>query len=99
MPSAAARRALLASRVAAALLGGYAFSWGLAMLGIAVLVALGVDFHEAETALLLLAFPAFLLLFLWAFAAASLARVWAVLGGGAVLMSAAAWGLQRSLLS
>ncbi|KAB2916027.1 MAG: iron uptake protein, partial [Dechloromonas sp.] len=36
---------------------------------------------------------------LWAFAATGLARVWAVLGGGAVLMTAAAWGLQRVLLA
>lgn len=59
-------------------------------IGVAGLVALGVDFHEAKTALLLLAFLVFLPLFLWAFAAASLARVWAALGGGAVFMTAAA---------
>lgn len=89
----------IVARITAALLGGYAFTWGFVALGVAGLVALGVDFHEAETALLLLAFLVFLPLFLWAFAAASLARVWAVLGGGAVLMTAAAWGLQRVLLA
>lgn len=86
-------------RLATALLGGYAFTWGFVALGVAGLVALGVDYHEAEVALLLLAFLVFLTLFLWAFAAASLARVWTVLGGGAVFMSAAAWGLQRVLLA
>ncbi|WP_211091420.1 iron uptake protein [Pseudothauera rhizosphaerae] len=86
-------------RVAAALLGGYAFTWGFTTLGVAGLVALGVDFHEAETALLLLAFLVFLSLFLWAFAAASLVRVWAVLGGGAVCMTVAALALQRVLLT
>lgn len=85
-------------RLAAALLGGYAFTWGFITLGMVGLVALGVDFHEAETVLLLLAFLVFLTLFLWAFAAANLARVWAVLVGGALLMVAAAWGLQRLLL-
>lgn len=86
-------------RLAAALFGGYAFTWGFTALGVAGLVALGVDFHEAEKALLLLAFLVFLPVFLWAVAAASLTRVWAVVGGGAVFMTAAAWGLQRMLLS
>jgi len=85
-------------RLAAALFGSYAFTWGLVAFGVAGLVAVGVDFHEAETALLLLAFLVFLPLFLWAFAAASLVRVWAVLCGGAALMAAATWGLQRVLL-
>ena len=78
--------------------GGDPFTWGFTTLGVTGLVALGVDFHEAETALLLLAFLVFLPLFLWAFAAPSLARVWALLGGGAVLMGAAALGLQQVLL-
>jgi hypothetical protein len=86
-------------RLALALLGGYAFAWAFVALGAAGLVALGMDFHEAETAMLLLAFPVFLSLFLWTFAAASLARAWAVLLAGALLMTAAAWGLQRMLLS
>lgn len=43
------------SRIAAALLGGYAFTWGFTALGIAGLAALGVDFHAAETALMLVA--------------------------------------------
>lgn len=89
----------IGNRVAAALLGGYAFTWGLTAFGMAGLVALGVDFHEAELTLMLLAFPVFLGLFLWAFAAVSVVRVWAVLISGAVLMTAAAWGLQRSMLS
>jgi hypothetical protein len=47
---------------------------------------------------MLLALPVFLPLFLCSFAAASLARVWAALAGGAVLMAAAAWALQWALL-
>ncbi len=86
------------NRIAAALLGGYAFTWGFTALGIAGLVLLGVDFHQAEIAMLLLAFLVFLGLFLWAFAAASIVRVWAVLGGGAVLMTVAALAFQRALL-
>lgn len=86
-------------RLAAALLGSYAFTWGFTALGVAALVALGVDFHEAETAMLLLAFLVFLGLFLWAFAATQLSRVWAVLGGGALCMTAAALAWQQFLLS
>lgn len=92
------RRLTTASRIVAAVLGGYAFTWGFTAFGIAALVALGMDFHEAEMALMLLALVVYLPLFLWAFVAASLSRVWAVLGGGAVLSTAAAWGLQRVLL-
>jgi hypothetical protein len=88
----------IAYRLAAALLGGYAFTRGLVALGVAGLVALGWEFHEAETAMLLLAFLLFLPVFLWAFAAASLARVWIVLLGGAGVMTAAARGLQWVLM-
>ena len=81
-----------------ALFGGYLFTWGVTTLGVTVLVALGVDFHEAETSLLLLAFLIFLAVFLWAFSV-PLFRAVAVLGGGVVFMTAAALGLQRVLLS
>ena len=93
MPS----RAHIASRVAASLLGGWAFVWGFATFAIAGQVALGQPFNEARTATMLLAFIVFLVVFCWSFAAASLARVWAVLAGGALLMTAAAWLLQSSL--
>lgn len=91
-------RSHVVSRIAASLLGGWGFTWGFVSLGITGLVALGVEFHEAHTTAMLLAFLVFLTVFCWAFAAASLARVWAVLAGGALLMTAAAWLLQRSLL-
>ena len=87
------------NRIAAAFIGGYVFIWGFAALGIAGLVALGVDFHEAETGVLLVAFLVFLGLFLWAFATASVLRVWFLLGGGGVLLTTAAWALQRALLA
>lgn len=87
------------NRVLSALLGGYAFTWGLASLGIAGLAALGVDFHEAETGVLMLAFLVFLGVFLWAFASSSVARVWAVLAGGGAVMTLSAWLIQQSMLS
>lgn len=85
-------------RIAASLLGGYAFTWGVTTLGITGLVALGVDYHEALTALMLLAFLVFLAAFLWAFAARCLLRVWGVLGLGGAGMTAAAWLLQQQLI-
>lgn len=86
------------NRIAASLVGGYAFTWGFTALGIAGLVALGLDFHEAETGVLLVAFLVFLSIFLWAFATASVLRVWVLLGGGGLLLTTAAWALQRALL-
>lgn len=87
----------IASRVAASLLGGYAFVWGFTSLGIVVLVLAGMTFDEARTLLQLLAFLVFLAAFCWAFAVARLGRVWAVLAGGGAAMSAAAWALSRAL--
>ncbi len=87
------------NRVLSAVLGGYVFTWGFSSLGIAGLAALGVDFHEAETGILMLAFLVFLGVFLWAFASSSVARVWAVLAGGGALMTLSAWLIQQSMLS
>ena len=86
------------NRVLSAVLGGYVFTWGFSSLGIAGLAALGVDFHEAETGVLMLAFLVFLGVFLWAFASSSVARVWAVLAGGGALMTLSAWLIQQSML-
>lgn len=86
------------NRISAALLGGYAFTWGFTACGIAGLVALGVDFHQAETGILLLAFLVFLVVFLWAFAARNMVRVWGVLVVGASVMLGAALFLQSQLM-
>ena len=85
------------SRIAASLLGGWAFVWGFVTLAIAGQVALGQPYGEAHTASMLLAFLVFLVVFCWSFAARSLARVWAVLAGGAALMTGIAWLVQSSL--
>lgn len=92
-------RGLVLARIAAALLGGYAFTWGFVSISIVGLAALGVDFHEAETAVLMLAFLIFLFGFLWAFAARSVVRVWAVFAGGGAAMTLSAWAIQQSMLS
>ena len=87
------------NRVAASLLGGYAFTWGFSTLGIAAMVGFGMSFHDAEHSAQLLAFLVFLTVFLWAIAAANLARVWIILAGGGTAMTTAAWALQQTILS
>ncbi len=86
------------SRVAAGLLGSYAFVWGFLMFGVGLLMHAGMDYEDAMTLAYLLAFIVFLALFCWAFAAASVVRVWGVMLGGAVVMSAAGWWLTRSFV-
>jgi hypothetical protein len=97
MTDAQRRRLAVASRIAAALIGGWAFTWGFVTLAIAGLVALGQPYNEAHTAAMLPAFLVYLVALCWAVAAARLARVWAVLAGGAVLMTGAAFVLQHNL--
>lgn len=86
-------------RVSAGLLGGYAFTWGFTVFWIAGSVALGVDYHEAETAAFLLAFLVMLCAFLWAISARRVGLVWLVLAGGGGWMTGLAWMLQRHLLA
>ena len=86
------------SRVAASLLGSYAFVWGLAALGIALAVAAGMAYEDAQTLLYLLAFLLCLACFCWAISARSLVKVWAVLAGGGAALTAAAWFLGRALV-
>ncbi|HMN43184.1 MAG TPA: hypothetical protein PKE27_01295 [Povalibacter sp.] len=85
------------SRIAASFLGGWLFVWGLTVFGISFGVWAGADYHQMESLMYLLAFVVFLVVFLWAYAAASLKRVWYVLAGGGALMTAAAWLLIPSL--
>lgn len=85
------------SRVAASLLGSYLFVWGFTVLAIALGLASGAEYKEANTLAYLLAFIVFLCAFLWAFAVSSLAKAWTVLAGGGTAMTIAAWLLTRSL--
>lgn len=89
--------AQIVSRVTASLLGGWAFVWGFVSLAITGQVMLGLPYDQAHAAAMLLAFIVFLAVFCWSFASASLLRVWAVLAGGALLMTGAGWLLQSSL--
>lgn len=86
-------------RSAAAVFGSYFFAWGVSVCGIAGLVALGVDFHEAEIGMLMVAILAFLVMFLWSFAVSSLLRVYLVLGGGGAAMLGLGLAIQRMLIN
>lgn len=88
-----------ALRLVVALLGGYAFTWGLVAFGVATLAGLGMDYHDAETAWMVLAFLIFLPLFLWSFASPHQGRVMALLCGGAALMTVAAGAVQLAVLA
>ena len=88
---------LVVSRIAASLLGGYAFVWGFVTLCICLMLLIGMPYGDAQKLAYLLAFLVFLWAFCWAFAAASVVRVWTVLAGGGATMTAAAWLISRSL--
>jgi hypothetical protein len=89
-PESRALPVALPLRLAAALLGGYAFVWGFVTLGIASLSAFGMGYDDAWMLMMMLAFLVYLGAILWAFAARSLLRVWLVFGAGAAAMSLAA---------
>ncbi|MBN6151587.1 iron uptake protein [Xanthomonas sp. AmX2] len=93
----AAPRLRLASRIAAAVLGGYAFAWGTVAAVTAALFAADLEFHDAEFLGAVAGLLAYLVAFLWAIAARRLARVWAVLLGAGALMAAGASYVQSLL--
>jgi hypothetical protein len=95
MSSSSLRRLQIASRVGAGLVGGWLFVWGFVALSTAAQLRAGVPYGDALTLAYLLAFLLFLVVFLWAFAAARVTRVWAVLAGGGALMTGLAWLLAR----
>ena len=97
MATSAVSRLHIVSRIAAGVLGGYAFTWGFIALGIGLLFAAQMEFHDAEALGYIVGFIVFLVAFLWAFSAASLRRVWLVLAGGGALMAAAASLVQQAL--
>jgi hypothetical protein len=85
-------------RVAASLLGSYAFVWGFVSLGTALGVVAGMSYVDALTLLNLLAFLLFVACFCWAFSARSALRVWLCFGGGGAVMTAVAWLISSRLL-
>lgn len=87
------------ARVTAGILGSYAFTWGLTAAGVATLVALGMDYHEAEMGMSMLALLLFPGVLLGCFAVRRIGWVWVGLSGGALLLFGAAWAIQRALLA
>lgn len=85
----------IVSRVAAGVLGGWSFTWGFVVLGIALLLAAGMPYADAQTLLYLVAFLVYLVAFCWSFAAASATRVWLVLLGGGAAMTGLGWWMTR----
>src|SRR5690606_42165360 len=87
--------AAVVSRILAAIFGCYAFVWGVVALCVAALNGVGVEYHAAEQAMMILAFILYLVLFLWTFAAASLWRVRGVLASSSAALLVAPWPLPR----
>ena len=94
MATASFSRYDIVSRTLAAVLGGYAFTWGLVAFGMAAMVAADMEFHDAEHLSAIIGLLVFLTIFLTAFAARNINRVWLVLVAGAVMLAAAASGIQ-----
>jgi len=90
MATASISRSDIVWRTLAAVFGGYAFTWGLIAFGMAAMVAADMEFHDAEHLTAIIGFLVFLTIFLTAFAARNIVRVWLVLVGGAVVMALAA---------
>ena len=88
----------VAARVGAAVLGGYAFAWGVVAATTSLLFAARVEFHDAEFLGAVTGLLAYLVVFLWAFAARRLAVAWLVLAGGGALLAGTA-SLVQSLLA
>ena len=88
----------VAGRIAAAIFGGYGFAWGIVAAGASLMFAAGMDFHDAEFLASLLGVLAFLVVFLWTFAARRLWVVWTLLAGGAAVLAATASFVQSLLV-
>lgn len=98
MAALTASRLNVVSRIAAGVLGGYAFSWGFIALAMGLLFAARMEFHDAETLSTIVGLLLFLAVFLWAFTARSVKTVWLVLAGGGALMAGAASLVQSALV-
>lgn len=88
----------LISRIAAAVLGGYAFCWGFMALGLSGLYRAGMGFHDAEHLSSILGLLLYLIVFCWVFAARRVGQAWAVLLVGGAAMAGIASLTQRAML-
>lgn len=97
MPPSPHNRAHLLGRLAASLLGSYAFVWGLVSLLCALALALGVPYDDALQLASWLGLLAFVAAVCVAFVVRRLALVWSWLAGGGAMMTCAAWLVLRAL--
>ena len=93
-----APRLRIAARVGAAVLGGYAFTWGLVALATALLFKAGMGFHDAEFLASAVGLLVFLVALLWTIACRRVALAWLVLAGGGAVMAALASLVQKSIV-
>lgn len=92
-------RLQLAARVAAAVLGGYAFTWGFIAAAMALLFKAGMEFHDAEFLSSALGLLLFLVAFLWTIGSRGrLAVAWLVLAGGGAVLAAVGSLVQATLV-
>jgi hypothetical protein len=89
------RSLVAASRFAAAIVGGYFFTYGFAALATLIGFAAGLRWSEAQVLAWMTGALVYLGAILWAFVPRSTARAWAVLAGGGAAMSGVAWALSR----
>lgn len=88
----------IANRFAAAILGGYAFTYGFVALLTLISFANGLRFFEAQALAWMLSFLTYLGALLYGFTAGSTVRVWLLLGGGGGAMGLASWLLSRAIM-
>lgn len=92
------RPAGVASRVSAALVGGWVFVWGGVTLGIALLLRSGMTYADAKTLCYLLAFLVYVVALCWTFATATAWRAWVILAGSGAIMTALGWWVAPTLV-
>ena len=97
IPHARSPRLALLARIAAGVLGGYGFAWGLVAAATSLMVAGGMGFHDAEFLSSLVGVLAYLAAFLWAIAARRTWPLWLVLAGGGALLALLASAVQAAL--
>lgn len=93
------RRSTLVSRIAVAIFGGYAFTWGVITLTITALMVGGGSYADARKVAMLFSFIVFLGAFIWGFSTRRLVIAWVVLVGGGAVMTLMAWMAQRAILA
>lgn len=88
----------LVARVGAAVLGGYAFAWGVIAVGTSALFAAGLEFHDSEFLANAVGLLAYLVVFLWTFTVRRVALAWLVLVGAGAFMAATASLLKAAIV-